>query len=328
MWAMAAVYMLCDMLLSGSRSTPSPGAPRTCHLVTCLHMTAPHCIRTDTHPPLAQVDGESHVVHVEEEAAGSRLTIGSLTVLAAKEADPSRLLAASPGKLVRHLVAAGSHLQQNQPYAEVEVRAGLAGACVSACVSDGAGAGSCGGGGFWLHGVQGVWGCWGCMELLPAAGAADLCATAAWVQHLIPRPPAHRHLLLPPQVMKMMMPLLAPASGTITFELPEGAVLAAGDVIARLDLDDPSSIVRAREYSGALPELGPPVICSDTVDYRFKEACSAAKMIMAGGGWGCCGGCCWCAWWRMMIMVGGGRGLWLWRWCCAVLCCGCLGGAR
>ena len=70
------------------------------------------------------MDGESHVVHVEEQAAGSRLTIGTLTVLAAREADPSVLLATSPGKLVRHLVAAGSHLRQDQPYAEVEVRPG------------------------------------------------------------------------------------------------------------------------------------------------------------------------------------------------------------
>lgn len=44
-----------------------------------------------------QVDGESHVVHVEEEAAGTRLTLGPSTCLLAKEADPSRLIATSPG---------------------------------------------------------------------------------------------------------------------------------------------------------------------------------------------------------------------------------------
>ncbi len=45
-----------------------------------------------------QVDGESHVVHVEEEAAGTRLAVGPATCLLAKEADPSRLVAGSPGE--------------------------------------------------------------------------------------------------------------------------------------------------------------------------------------------------------------------------------------
>jgi hypothetical protein len=120
------------------------------------------------------VDGESHVVHVEEEAAGSRLTIGSLTVLAAKEADPSRLLAASPGKLVRHLVAAGSHLQQNQPYAEVEVRGLGWGACDDVCAwcrLTVVGVGRCGWGWVCLPGVQGV------------AGATE----AVWDGCLLPR---------------------------------------------------------------------------------------------------------------------------------------------
>ena len=51
---------------------------------------------------------------------GTRLTIDSLTCLLANEHDPSRLLASSPGKLVRYLVANGEHLGNDQPYAEVE----------------------------------------------------------------------------------------------------------------------------------------------------------------------------------------------------------------
>ncbi len=46
------------------------------------------------------------------------------------------------------------------------------------------------------------------------------------------------------EVMKMMMPLLAPSSGAVTFLLPEGASLVAGDLIARLDLDDPNTASR------------------------------------------------------------------------------------
>ena len=52
---------------------------------------------------------------------GTRLTIDSLTCLLANEHDPSRLLASSPGKLVRYLVVDGAHLANDQPYAEVEV---------------------------------------------------------------------------------------------------------------------------------------------------------------------------------------------------------------
>ena len=71
--------------------------------------------------PGMQVDGQAHVVHSEEEPQGTRVTIDSLTCLLANEADPSRLLAASPGKLVRYLVEDGSRVQPDQPYAEVEV---------------------------------------------------------------------------------------------------------------------------------------------------------------------------------------------------------------
>lgn len=88
---------------------------------------------------------------------GTRLMIDSLTCLLCKEADPSRLVATSPCKLVRHLVASGSHVEQDSAYAEVEV-------------------------------------------------------------------------------MKMMMPLLAPAAGIIDFVLPEGVALAAGDLIANLQV--------------------------------------------------------------------------------------------
>ena len=40
------------------------------------------------------------------------------------------------------------------------------------------------------------------------------------------------------EVMKMVMPLLAPAAGVVQFAMLEGAVLAAGDLVARLQLDD------------------------------------------------------------------------------------------
>lgn len=44
------------------------------------------------------------------------------------------------------------------------------------------------------------------------------------------------------QVMKMMMTLLAPAAGVVHFQLPEGSVLVPGQLIARMDLDDPAAV--------------------------------------------------------------------------------------
>ena len=77
--------------------------------------------RTSYNLTAGQVDGHSHVVHSEEEAMGTRLTIDSLTCLLANEHDPSRLIAGSPGKLVRHTVQEGDHVSNDQSFAEVEV---------------------------------------------------------------------------------------------------------------------------------------------------------------------------------------------------------------
>ena len=46
---------------------------------------------------------------------------------------------------------------------------------------------------------------------------------------------------LPAQVMKMVMALQAPTDGTVHFKMLEGSLLTAGDLVARLDLDDPVS---------------------------------------------------------------------------------------
>lgn len=67
------------------------------------------------------MDGHSHVVHSEEEANGTRLMIDSLHCLLSNEADPSRLLAASPGKLMKCLLEDGDQIADNQAYAEIEV---------------------------------------------------------------------------------------------------------------------------------------------------------------------------------------------------------------
>lgn len=152
---------------------------------------------------LMQLDGNSHVIYAETEAAGTRLLINGRTCLLQKEHDPSKLLADTPCKLLRFLVADGSHVDADTPYAEVEV-------------------------------------------------------------------------------MKMCMPLLLPASGVIHFVMPEGQAMKANDLIARLDLDDPSSVRRAEPFHGSFPKLGPPTAISGKVHQKFAASVNSAHMILAG----------------------------------------------
>ncbi|XP_042493144.1 acetyl-CoA carboxylase 1-like [Macadamia integrifolia] len=152
---------------------------------------------------LMQLDGNSHVIYAEEEAAGTRLLIGGRTCLLQNDHDPSKLVAETPCKLLRFLVQDGSHVEADTPYAEVEV-------------------------------------------------------------------------------MKMCMPLLLPASGVIHFKMSEGQAMQAGDLIARLDLDDPSAVRKAEPFNGSFPVLGPPTAVSGKVHQRCAASLNAARMILAG----------------------------------------------
>ncbi|KAJ0987373.1 hypothetical protein J5N97_005729 [Dioscorea zingiberensis] len=152
---------------------------------------------------LMQLDGNSHVIYAEEEAAGTRLLIDGRTCLLQNDHDPSKLVAETPCKLLRFLVQDGTHLEADTPYAEVEV-------------------------------------------------------------------------------MKMCMPLLLPASGVIHFVMSEGQAMQAGDLIAKLDLDDISAVRRAEPFHGTFPKLGPPTAVSDKVHLRCAAALNAARMIIAG----------------------------------------------
>ncbi|CAA6665069.1 unnamed protein product [Spirodela intermedia] len=70
---------------------------------------------------LMQLDGNSHVIYAEEEAAGTRLLIDGRTCLLQNDHDPSKLMAETPCKLLRYLVSDGSHVDADTAYAEVEV---------------------------------------------------------------------------------------------------------------------------------------------------------------------------------------------------------------
>jgi acetyl-CoA carboxylase/biotin carboxylase 1 len=56
------------------------------------------------------------------------------------------------------------------------------------------------------------------------------------------------------EVMKMLMPLLAQESGTLTWEKSEGSTMLPGDVLATMALDDASGIKTAELFNGELPQ--------------------------------------------------------------------------
>ncbi|XP_071710268.1 acetyl-CoA carboxylase 1-like isoform X2 [Rutidosis leptorrhynchoides] len=84
------------------------------------------------------------------------------------------------------------------------------------------------------------------------------------------------------EVMKMCMPLLSPASGVIHFKLSEGQAMQAGELIASLELDDPSAVRKAEPFQGSFPLLGPPTAMSEKVHQKCAATLSAARMILAG----------------------------------------------
>ena len=51
----------------------------------------------------------------------------------------------------------------------------------------------------------------------------------------------------------MVMPLLAPAAGRVNFQQLEGALLIPGNLIARLDLDDPGAVQVGKPLTWILP---------------------------------------------------------------------------
>ncbi|CAA7024293.1 unnamed protein product [Microthlaspi erraticum] len=80
----------------------------------------------------------------------------------------------------------------------------------------------------------------------------------------------------------MCMPLVSPASGVIHFKMSEGQAIQAGELIAKLDLDDPSAVRKAEPFHGSFPRLGLPTAISGKVHQRCAATLNASRMILAG----------------------------------------------
>eukprot|EP01128_Nolandella_sp_AFSM9_P005972 TRINITY_DN2995_c0_g1_i1.p1 TRINITY_DN2995_c0_g1~~TRINITY_DN2995_c0_g1_i1.p1 ORF type:complete len:2209 (+),score=622.06 TRINITY_DN2995_c0_g1_i1:78-6704(+) len=70
---------------------------------------------------LVLLNGRSHVTYVTDEVTHYRAVIDTKTAIFEKENDPSVLRTTSPGKLVRYLIPADAHVNEGEPYVEVEV---------------------------------------------------------------------------------------------------------------------------------------------------------------------------------------------------------------
>lgn len=84
------------------------------------------------------------------------------------------------------------------------------------------------------------------------------------------------------EVMKMYLTLRAPESGSITLVKPAGSALEIGDVVARLELDDPSKVRRAELFKGALPLYGSPQALGSKPHQLFNSARNTVELLLRG----------------------------------------------
>lgn len=84
------------------------------------------------------------------------------------------------------------------------------------------------------------------------------------------------------EVMKMYLTLRAPEAGTISLVKPAGSALEIGDVVARLELDDPSKVRRAELFKGSLPRYGCPQAPGAKPHQLFNSARDTVELLLRG----------------------------------------------
>uniref|UniRef100_A0AAV1VHC7 Acetyl-CoA carboxylase n=1 Tax=Peronospora matthiolae TaxID=2874970 RepID=A0AAV1VHC7_9STRA len=84
------------------------------------------------------------------------------------------------------------------------------------------------------------------------------------------------------EVMKMYMPLLTPEAGVIRLLKSEGAVLAPGDCIATMELDDPSCVKKSDVYVGKLPSSENVNGNSTKAVHKMRKALALLKSVLQG----------------------------------------------
>ncbi|XP_033618279.1 acetyl-CoA carboxylase 2 isoform X1 [Fukomys damarensis] len=84
------------------------------------------------------------------------------------------------------------------------------------------------------------------------------------------------------EVMKMIMTLVVPESGLVKYIKRRGAVLEAGCVVARLELDDPSKVHPAEPFTGVLPAQQTLPILGEKLHQVFHSVLDNLTNVMSG----------------------------------------------
>ncbi|ELK31457.1 Acetyl-CoA carboxylase 2 [Myotis davidii] len=84
------------------------------------------------------------------------------------------------------------------------------------------------------------------------------------------------------EVMKMIMTLTVQESGRVKYIKRPGAVLEAGCVVARLELDDPSKVHPAKPFTGELPTLQTLPIMGEKLNQVFHTVLENLTNVMSG----------------------------------------------
>ena len=84
------------------------------------------------------------------------------------------------------------------------------------------------------------------------------------------------------EVMKMYMQLVAAHAGNIWHLAPEESYVKAGDIIAKMELDDVSSVKTAEVFTGKFPEFVPPHLPSWRSHQHLREAVVRAQSVLSG----------------------------------------------
>eukprot|EP00178_Gracilaria_changii_P014241 TRINITY_DN402_c0_g1_i1.p1 TRINITY_DN402_c0_g1~~TRINITY_DN402_c0_g1_i1.p1 ORF type:complete len:2462 (+),score=353.38 TRINITY_DN402_c0_g1_i1:1194-8579(+) len=84
------------------------------------------------------------------------------------------------------------------------------------------------------------------------------------------------------EVMKMYLTLSAPEAGRISLSSTEGTSVEIGEVIATMELDDPSKVRRAEMFRGSLPDFNDPQAMGLKPHQQFFAAEKQLQLLLQG----------------------------------------------
>lgn len=83
------------------------------------------------------------------------------------------------------------------------------------------------------------------------------------------------------EVMKMVMALSASAAGVVTQQKQPGVALQAGDILASLELDDPSAVKQSKPFEGQIG-FGAPQVGGNKAHQRYRSLRKSLELVLDG----------------------------------------------